>query len=32
VVTDDGADVVQRSAWRYVGRLSGDRAERSDGR
>jgi hypothetical protein len=32
VVTDDGADVVERSAARYVDLLSGDRAERSDGR
>jgi hypothetical protein len=32
VVTDDGAAVVRRSAGRYVDLLSGDRAERSDGR
>jgi hypothetical protein len=32
VVTDSGADVVRRSADRYVGRLRGDRAARGDGR
>jgi hypothetical protein len=32
VVDEDGADVVRRSAGRYVDRLSGDRAERGDGR